>query len=110
MGEYKHSLDAKAIENTLLPGRNFMSLVEQIPGFQNVPCTGSSNNPTNSTGSYAAFSGRTATFQIDGVNNDDSSENQNRSATRAFSRPPGWSLRPRPFVVGDCCSAEPDRA
>src|SRR5207253_1442228 len=38
-------------------------------------------NPTNSTGSYAAFNGmgsRSTSFQIDGVNNDDSSENQNR--------------------------------
>ncbi len=81
VGELKHSLDAQAIENTPLPGRNFISLVEQIPGFQNAAWINSSNNPTNSTGSYAVFSGtgsRSATFQIDGVNNDDSSENQNR--------------------------------
>lgn len=80
-GEIKHSLTSKQIEDTPLAGRNFMSLVEQIPGFQNAPWIGSSNNPTNSTGSYAAFSGqgsRSTTFQIDGVNNDDSSENQNR--------------------------------
>ncbi len=80
-GEIKYSLDAKRIEDTPLAGRNFISLVEQIPGFQNAPWIGSSNNPTNSTGSYAAFSGqgsRSATFQVDGVNNDDSSENQNR--------------------------------
>jgi len=80
-GEIKHSLTSKQIEDTPLAGRNFISLVEQIPGFQNAPFIGSSNNPTNSTGSYAAFSGqgsRSATFQIDGVNNDDSSENQNR--------------------------------
>src|SRR5262249_50694785 len=82
-GEIKHSLDAKRIEDTPLAGRNFISLVEQIPGFQNTPggFNSAANNPTNSTGSYAAFSGqgsRSATFQIDGVNNDDSSENQNR--------------------------------
>jgi hypothetical protein len=80
-GEIKHSLDAKRIEDTPLAGRNFISLVEQIPGFQNAPWIGSSNNPTNSTGSYASFNGqgsRSATFQVDGVNNDDSSENQNR--------------------------------
>jgi len=80
-GEVKHSLDSKQIEDTPLAGRNFMSLVEQIPGFQIADWIGSSNNPTNSTGSYAVFSGtgsRAATFQIDGVNNDDSSENQNR--------------------------------
>ncbi len=80
-GEVKFSLDAKAVEDTPLAGRNFMSLVEQIPGFQNASWIGSSNNPTNSTGSYAVFNGtgsRQATFQVDGVNNDDSSENQNR--------------------------------
>ena len=80
-GEIKHSLDEKRIQDTPLAGRNIMSLVEQIPGFQNAPWIGSSNNPTNSTGSYASFSGqgsRSSTFQIDGVNNDDSSENQNR--------------------------------
>ena len=80
-GELKHSLDEKRIEDTPLAGRNFISLVEQIPGFQNAPWIDSSNNPTNSTGSYASFNGqgsRSATFQIDGVNNDDSSENQNR--------------------------------
>ena len=80
-GEVKFSLDAKQVEDTPLAGRNFMSLVEQIPGFQNASWIGSSNNPTNSTGSYAVFNGtgsRQATFQVDGVNNDDSSENQNR--------------------------------
>ena len=55
-GEIKHSLDVKRIEDTPLAGRNFLSLVEQIPGFQNAPWIGSSNNPTNSTGSYASFS------------------------------------------------------
>jgi len=80
-GDVKHSLNERQIEDTPLAGRNFMSLVEQIPGFGNAPWIGSSNNPTQSTGSYAAFNGqgsRSTTFQIDGVNNDDSSENQNR--------------------------------
>ena len=80
-GEIKHSIGEKQIEDTPLAGRNFISLVEQIPGFQNAAWIGSANNPTNSTGSYAAFNGlgsRSTTFQIDGVNNDDSSENQNR--------------------------------
>ncbi|MGI8785790.1 MAG: carboxypeptidase regulatory-like domain-containing protein [Acidobacteriota bacterium] len=80
-GEVKYSIDSQRIEDTPLAGRNFISLVEQIPGFQNADWIGSSNNPTNSTGSYAAFNGqgsRSTTFQIDGVNNDDSSENQNR--------------------------------
>lgn len=81
VGELKQSLDTRTIEAIPLAGRNIISLSEQIPGFQNVQWIGSSNNPTNSTGSYAAFSGtgsRNTTFQIDGVNNDDSSENQNR--------------------------------
>jgi hypothetical protein len=80
-GELKHTLNELQVQATPLPGRNFISLVEQVPGFQPAAFNGSSNNPTNSTGSYAAFNGqgtRSATFQIDGVNNDDSSENQNR--------------------------------
>jgi len=82
-GELKHSLNAQQVSDTPLPGRNFISLVEQVPGFQLAAFQGSSNNPTNSTGSYASFSGqgtRSTTFQIDGVNNDDSSENQNRQS------------------------------
>ncbi|HEX7960140.1 MAG TPA: carboxypeptidase regulatory-like domain-containing protein, partial [Terriglobales bacterium] len=80
-GEIKSTLNERQVEATPLAGRNFISLVEQVPGFQPAAFIGSSNNPTNSTGSYAAFSGqgtRSSTFQIDGVNNDDSSENQNR--------------------------------
>jgi hypothetical protein len=80
-GDVKHTLNERQIQDTPLAGRNFISLMEQIPGFGNAPWIGSSNNPTNSTGSYAVFNGtgaRSTTFQIDGVNNDDSSENQNR--------------------------------
>src|SRR5215813_581938 len=80
-GEIKSTLNERQVEATPLAGRNFISLVEQVPGFQPAAFNGSSNNPTNSTGSYAAFNGqgtRSSTFQIDGVNNDDSSENQNR--------------------------------
>ncbi len=84
-GEIKHSLDEKRIEDTPLAGRNFLSLVEQIPGFQIASFGGDAssgqNNPTNSSGSFAAFSGlgsRSTTFQVDGVSNNDSSENQNR--------------------------------
>ncbi|HET9697915.1 MAG TPA: TonB-dependent receptor, partial [Terriglobales bacterium] len=80
-GEVKSTLNELQVATTPLAGRNFISLVEQVPGFQPAAFAGSSNNPTNSTGSYASFSGqgtRSATFQIDGVNNDDSSENQNR--------------------------------
>ena len=84
-GELKHSLDAQRIEDTPLAGRNFLSLVEQIPGFQIASFGGDAssgqNNPTNSSGSFAAFSGlgsRSTTFQVDGVSNNDASENQNR--------------------------------
>ncbi len=84
-GELKHSLDEKRIEDTPLAGRNFISLVEQIPGFSISSFGGDAssgqNNPTNSSGSFAAFSGlggRATTFQVDGVSNNDSSENQNR--------------------------------
>ncbi len=84
-GEIKHSLDEKRIEDTPLAGRNFISLVEQIPGFQVSAFGGDAssgqNNPTNSSGSFAAFGGlggRATTFQVDGVSNNDSSENQNR--------------------------------
>jgi hypothetical protein len=80
-GEVKTTLNERQVDATPLPGRNFISLVEQVPGFQPAAFDSSSNNPTNSTGSYAAFNGqgtRSSTFQIDGVNNDDSSENQNR--------------------------------
>ncbi|MGH9522192.1 MAG: carboxypeptidase regulatory-like domain-containing protein, partial [Terriglobales bacterium] len=81
-GSLKDSLDENQVTATPLAGRNFISLVEQIPGFQPSAFNTSSNNPTNSTGSYASFNGqgtRSATFQVDGVNNDDSSENQNRN-------------------------------
>ncbi len=84
-GELKHSLDARRVEDTPLAGRNFISLVEQIPGFQIASFGGDAssgqNNPTNSSGSFAAFSGlgsRSTTFQVDGVSNNDASENQNR--------------------------------
>jgi hypothetical protein len=84
-GEVKYSLDEKRIEDTPLAGRNFISLVEQIPGFQISAFGGDAssgqNNPTNSSGSFAAFGGlggRATTFQVDGVSNNDSSENQNR--------------------------------
>jgi hypothetical protein len=59
---------------------NFLTLAETFTGFQENP-TGGQNNPTSSSGSSVNFNGtgtRGATFQINGVNNDDSSENQNR--------------------------------
>ena len=84
-GEIKHSLGEKQIEDTPLAGRNFISLVEQIPSFQIASFGGlessGQNNPTNSSGSFASFGGlggRSTTFQVDGVSNNDASENQNR--------------------------------
>ncbi len=80
-GEVKSSLDEKVIEDRPLPSRNFLSLIEQMPGFQSTGGYAAVNNPTLSTGSYVSFNGtgsRSATFQIDGVNNDDSSEGSNR--------------------------------
>ncbi len=84
-GEIKHSLGEKQIEDTPLAGRNFISLVEQIPSFQTASFGGlessGQNNPTNSSGSFASFGGlggRSTTFQVDGVSNNDASENQNR--------------------------------
>lgn len=59
---------------------NFLTLAETFTGFQENP-NGGQNNPTASSGSSINFNGtgtRGATFQINGVNNDDSSENQNR--------------------------------
>ena len=79
--EVKQSLGAQAISEkpTLNPG-SFLSLAEIFTGFQENPTSGQ-NNPTASSGSSINFNGtgtRGATFQINGVNNDDSSENQNR--------------------------------
>lgn len=59
---------------------NFLTLAETFTGYQENPTSGQ-NNPTSSSGSSINFNGtgsRGATFQINGVNNDDSSENQNR--------------------------------
>src|SRR5262249_10021178 len=61
-------------------GRNFLEYLGLLPGLQLNPISGQ-NNPTASSGSSVNFNGtgsRGTTFQIDGVNNDDSSENQNR--------------------------------
>ena len=63
-----------------LSASSFLSLAETFTGFQDNPTSGQ-NNPTASSGSSINFNGtgtRGATFQINGVNNDDSSENQNR--------------------------------
>ncbi|MDQ3585388.1 MAG: TonB-dependent receptor [Acidobacteriota bacterium] len=79
--EVKGSLNAQEIlDKPTLNQGNFLTLAETFTGFQENPTSGQ-NNPTLSSGSSINFNGtgtRGATFQINGVNNDDSSENQNR--------------------------------
>ena len=82
--EVRGSLTAEQIidKPTIGPG-SFLTLAETFTGFQENPTSGQ-NNPTASSGSSINFNGtgtRGATFQINGVNNDDSSENQNRQGT-----------------------------
>lgn len=79
-GEVKTTLSSLVIEERPLPSRNILTLAETVPGYQDNAVSGQ-NNPTVSSGSSANFNGvgtRGTTFQIDGVNNDDYSENQNR--------------------------------
>ncbi len=79
--EIKGSLTAEQImDKPTLSAGSFLTLAETFTGFQDNPTSGQ-NNPTASSGSSINFNGtgtRGATFQINGVNNDDSSENQNR--------------------------------
>jgi outer membrane receptor protein involved in Fe transport len=79
--EIKGSLNAAEIlEKPTFNQGNFLTLAETFTGFQENPTSGQ-NNPTASSGSSVNFNGtgtRGTTFQINGVNNDDSSENQNR--------------------------------
>ena len=72
-------LDRPTVQN-LNNNNTFLALAETFAGFQENPTSGQ-NNPTVSSGSSINFNGtgtRGATFQIDGVNNDDFSENQHR--------------------------------
>lgn len=60
---------------------SFLTLAQTFTGYQENPTSTSADLPTLSIGSSINFNGtgtRGATFQINGVNNDDSSENQNR--------------------------------
>ena len=79
--EIKGSLNTQEImDKPTFNQGNFLTLAETFTGFQENPTSGQ-NNPTSSSGSSINFNGtgtRGATFQINGVNNDDSSENQNR--------------------------------
>src|SRR6266496_5920726 len=79
--EIKGSLNTQQIlDKPTFNQGNFLTLAETFTGYQENPTSGQ-NNPTASSGSSINFNGtgtRGATFQINGVNNDDSSENQNR--------------------------------
>lgn len=79
--EIKGSLNAQEIiEKPTFNQGSFLTLAETFTGYQENPTSGQ-NNPTASSGSSINFNGtgtRGATFQINGVNNDDSSENQHR--------------------------------
>ena len=80
-GEVKQTLRAKEIENLPAPDQtNFLRLASVFSGYQENPTSGQ-DNPALSSGSSVNFNGtgtRGATFQINGVNNDDASENQHR--------------------------------
>ncbi len=80
-GEIKGTLNSQEIlDKPTFNQGSFLTLAETFTGFQENPTSGQ-NNPTASSGSSINFNGtgtRGATFQINGVNNDDSSENQNR--------------------------------
>ena len=69
------------IENLPTPDQaNFLRLASIFSGYQENPTSGQ-DNPALSSGSSVNFNGtgtRGATFQINGVNNDDTSENQHR--------------------------------
>jgi outer membrane receptor protein involved in Fe transport len=79
--EIKGSLNSTEIlDKPTLNQGSFLTLAETFTGYQENPTSGQ-NNPTASSGSSVNFNGtgtRGVTFQINGVNNDDSSENQNR--------------------------------
>jgi len=80
-GELKQTMRATEIQNLPTADQaNFLRLASVFSGYQENPTSGQ-DNPALSSGSSVNFNGtgtRGATFQIDGVNNDDASENQNR--------------------------------
>ncbi len=80
-GEVKQTMRSKEIENLPTSDQsNFLKLASVFSGYQENPTSGQ-DNPALSSGSSVNFNGtgtRGATFQINGVNNDDESENQNR--------------------------------
>ncbi|HSP15047.1 MAG TPA: TonB-dependent receptor [Thermoanaerobaculia bacterium] len=80
-GEIKQTMRSQEIMT--LPSASqtsFLGLAATFSGYQENPTSGQ-DNPTLSSGSSVNFNGagtRGTTFQINGVNNDDSSENQHR--------------------------------
>src|SRR5438132_1136350 len=73
-GELKSSFDEQQIEDKPIFNRDMLNLVADVPGFQTNAVSGQ-NNPTASSGSSVQINGtgtRAATFQTDGVNNDES--------------------------------------
>ncbi len=82
-GEIKKALTSQeVIDKPVAPQQGpaaFLSLAETFAGFSQNPTSGQ-NNFTASSGSSVNFGAGTrgATFQTDGINNDDSSENQHR--------------------------------
>ncbi len=80
-GEVKQTVRAKEIETLPVSDQsNFLRLAATFSGYQENPTSGQ-DNPALSSGSSVNFNGtgtRGATFQINGVNNDDASENQHR--------------------------------
>ena len=80
-GEVKQTMRSTEIETLPMSDQtNINKLASVFSGYQENPTSGQ-DNPALSSGSSVNFNGtgtRGATFQINGVNNDDSSENQNR--------------------------------
>ena len=79
-GQLRRSVSEELIDTIPIAGRDFRQLFRIIPGYQTNPTAGQ-DNFTLSSGSSASFNGtgtRSATFQTDGIANDDNSENQNR--------------------------------
>ena len=81
-GEIKQTLGADEIRTLPQANQtNFLGLLSTLAGYQETNPGGGMDNPTLSAGSSANFNGagtRGTTFQINGVANDDSSENQHR--------------------------------
>lgn len=81
-GEIKQTMTDQEIMALPQPNQtSFLGLASTLAGYQESNPGGGQDNPTLSAGSSANFNGagtRGTTFQINGVNNDDSSENQHR--------------------------------